>query len=437
MSAKGTQYMSELMLQKKIEEVIGFCERINGSARLVEELTTFKRIFQGQILGIVGGKQKRIEIIRVWHRNPFKHRPYKGGNRYSDKANVPVFCILSMDMTFKESLAELPFGGAKGGMIINPKECTTNELKYNTEKMATELFNAGMLGSQKDVWGPDSGTNPTIMSWIANEVGGRDSSPFAVVTGKPIGIGAEGIPGREDATSRGLLIQLGEFIRLTGHKLPITPTITIQGFGNVGSNAALLAKKEYPNSLVIAVSDENGGIRNPKGLDIQKVKTWYDEHKGLAKYPEADAITNEELLEQETDILIPAATENQITGKNASRIKARLISEGANAAITPEANRILFDRGIPVIPGIAANVGGVIVSFFEWNRNLSNQETHRVNFPKEKQEVIANLTTYMNQIIKDVCEKSKKLKCSLSDAAHILAIERLRDNLHIKHGDIK
>ena len=429
---RETQMATDI-LQKKMQDIVEICEKINASARLVEELITFKRIFQAQILGLVGGKQERIEIIRIWHRNPFAHDafPYKGGTRYSERGNVPTFCALSLDMTLKESLAELPFGGAKGGMVIDPKRCSVSELKFNTEKMLDEAIDAGMIGSRKDVWGPDYQTNPTIMSWIANKVGGRDPNPPATVTGKPIGIGSDGICGREDATSRGLLIQLREFLRITDLGLPSTPFLVTQGFGNVGSNIVRLSR-EF-NFLVKAVSDEHGGIYNPAGLDIKDIFNWYQEKKSFADYPEADHITNKELLELETDILIPAAIENQITKKNASRIKAKIISEGGNEAVTSEAHQILFDRGIPTIPGIAANVGGVVVSSLEWRNNLGDHK-HKVDFDDEHAWVNSELTKIMHDVIRVVWRKSEDLSCSMSDAAHIIAMEIIRDNLQSKRG---
>ncbi|MBI2047545.1 MAG: Glu/Leu/Phe/Val dehydrogenase [Parcubacteria group bacterium] len=426
------------ILQKKNEEIERICNQINGSGRLIEELTTFKAILDTQIIGIVNGKKRRIQSIRVHHKNPFSETiyPYKGGMRYHKAATVELFCVLAQDMTLKNSLALLPFGGAKGGLIFDPTECTVHELQWVTEQMTENMLKFNMIGSKRDVWGPDVGTNSTIMSWIVNKIDNGESFPLATVTGKPVDVATGGIPGREDATSHGLLLQLNEFLRLTHQTLPDVPRMNIQGFGNVGYNLARLVQEKRFNFCVRTVSDEHGGIFNPRGLDVTKVKDWYDAHKTLEGYKDADSITNKELLEMETDILIPAAIENQITEKNAPRIKAKIVYEGGNEAVTPEAHKILYDRGIPTVPGIAANAGGVVVSFLEWQKNLEGP-VHSVDFPEEKKRVTKELSKIMKRIIKDVLEKASELSCSFYDAAYIVAIERLRDNLHRKHGDIK
>lgn len=432
--------MSTGILAKKIEEFERIGKLINAPGWFYDEMLTPKRVLKMQIRANVGGKPTSLTAIRVLHRNPHPTgaRPFKGGTRFHPAVTEELLTVLAMDMTEKCALAGLPFGGAKGGIAFDPSVCSEAELRNITEQMIIEMLQDNIPHPDIDVPGPDVGTNPTVMYWMYIKL--ADMNRFrnipnvpAMVTGKPIE--NDGIPGREDATSHGLLIQLKEFIRLARPAFSDSahPSLVIQGFGNVGYNTARLAGKKEFDFRVQAVSDKDGGIYNPNGLNIAHVKKWYDERGTLAEFPEGDVVTNKELLELKTDILIPAAIENQITKENADNIKAIMISEGGNETITPEAHQILYARGIPAIPGIAANVGGVVVSYFEWRRNRGDRK-HRVDFDDEKEWVYSELSKIMHNVIQNVWTKSQELSCSLSDAAHILAMETIRDQLRKKHS---
>ena len=436
MEQQNEKPMPAEILKKKVQEIERIGGLINAPEWLIGELTTPKRVLKMEIRANVGGKPTFLTAIRVHHCNPYATgaRPYKGGTRYHPGVTEDLLTVLSMDMTEKCALANLPFGGAKGGIAFDPSQCNESELRDITEKFVMEMLKDGIPDPDIDVPGPDVGTNQMTMYWMYVKIAEMNhfrhiANVAASVTGKPIE--DDGLPGREDATSHGLLIQLREFLRITDLRFPPTPFLVIQGFGNVGSNIVRLSK-EF-DFLVKAVSDEHGGIYNPAGLDIKDIFNWYQEKKSFTDYPEADHITNEELLELETDILAPAAIENQITKKNASRVKARMLTEGGNEAITAEAHEILFDRGIPAISGIAANVGGVVMSFEEWAFNRGKRK-HYVNYEETRALALAELTKIMHKVIHDVYGKSQDLKCSLSNAAHILAMEIIRDKLKKKHS---
>jgi glutamate dehydrogenase/leucine dehydrogenase len=430
----GDIFMANTMFQKKIEELGEICEKHGISNDIYEELKIPKDIFKTLVRARIKGRMHRFVAMRVLHTNPHTTgvRPFKGGFRYHPGVTEDLLLTLALDMTLKCVLADLPFGGAKGGMAIDPSQFTRDELREITEKMTVELASKyPTLHPDRDVPGPDMGTDAEVMYWIYNKVPEiRPSLPnaAAVVTGKPID--DDGIPGREDATARGLLIQLKKFIECTKMHFVGTPAISIQGFGNVGSNLAILSPRF--NFKTIAVSDANGGIYNPDGLDILAVQRWYKKHGGFKNYPDAKPITNEDLLTVETDVLIPAAIENQITKENAPKIKAKIISEAANEAISPEAHKVLYDRNIQAIPGIAANVGGVIVSFFEWSKNRG-ERGHRVNNEEVRRWVTKQLTKIMESIIVEVHTKSKKSNISLYEAAHAIALKRLEEKLEKKH----
>lgn len=430
--------MPEGILAKKVSEIERIGALIGAPQWLLDELTTPKRVLKMGIRASVGGKQTLLTAIRVHHRNPYAtgSDPYKGGTRYHPGVTEELLTVLAMDMTEKCALAVLPFGGAKGGIAFDPSKCSESELRNITEQMVMEMLKDDIPRPDIDVPGPDVGTNSTIMDWMYIKIAEMNhfrkvQNVAASVTGKSVEY--HGITGREDATSRGLLIQLKEFISLAKLHFSSTPTIAIQGFGNVGFNAALLAGEEQFGFLVVAVSDIQSGIYNPMGLLIKDVKAWYDAHGMLAGYPRAETITNKELLELPVDILIPAAIENQVTKYNAGAIQAKIISEGGNEAVMSEANVILHERGILVIPGIAANVGGVIVSSLEWRNNLGDRK-HQVDFDDDKIWVLSELTKIMKRVIRNVWAKSQKLQCSLPDAAHILAMETIRDQLQKKHS---
>jgi glutamate dehydrogenase (NAD(P)+) len=289
--------------------------------------------------------------------------PSKGGIRYHPDVNLGEVAALAMWMTWKCALAGLPYGGAKGGVAVTPKQLSSAELQRLTRRYAAEIF--PLIGPDKDVPAPDVGTDAQIMAWMMDTY--SQQVGFAVpgvVTGKPLSIG--GSLGREEATGRGVVYVTREMLRHL--KLPIEDaTVAIQGFGNVGSHTARIMQQQ--GARVIAVSDVRGGIYNPKGLDVMELLR-RDPNQPLHDTKLGDAITNEDLLRLECTVLVPAALSEQITSKNAGSLRCRILSEGANGPTTLEADRILSDKGIYVIPDILANSGGVIVSYFEWVQDL-------------------------------------------------------------------
>jgi glutamate dehydrogenase (NAD(P)+) len=309
--------------------------------------------------------------------------PSKGGVRYHPDVSLGEVAALAMWMTWKCALAGLPYGGAKGGVHVAPKRLSPSELQRLTRRYAAEIF--PIIGPDKDVPAPDVGTDAQIMAWImdtySQQVGYAVPS---VVTGKPLSIG--GSLGREEATGRGVVYVTLEALRHL--KLSIEKaTVAIQGFGNVGSHTARIMQQQ--GARVIAVSDVTGGIYNDKGLDIMKLLR-RDPGQPLHETKQGDAITNEELLRLDCTVLVPAALSEQITSKNAHSLKCRILSEGANGPTTLEADHILADKGIFVIPDILANSGGVIVSYFEWVQDLQRFFWSATDIQNRLQEIITS-----------------------------------------------
>ncbi len=428
------------MLKEKIKHIENICQRLNASPELFEELSQPKAVFKFKIRPIIKGKKVILgPVMRVHHCNPHSTgaRPYKGGFRFHPGVTEELLQVLAIDMTEKCALAKLPFGGAKGGVAIDPEKFTPTELRDITEKIAKELLKYNILNPDVDVLGPDVGTNSETMFWIYNKVAEENSqlrlpNVAAVVTGKPLE--NDGCPGREDATSKGGLIALKEFIHLSKILPEKGATLAIQGFGNVGANLARLAVDLTQfNFKVLAISDKNSGLYNKNGLDFSSIDTWHREYKTFRGYKDAEEISNEELLLLPIDVLIPAAIENQITSNNATKIQARMILELGNEAVTTEAQKLLTERGVPAIPGIAANVGGVIVSFLEWARNRGSR-WHLVDLPDINHLVEQELTKIMKGVIIEVYKKSEQERISLNDSAHLLAIQNIYEKLKRKHG---
>ncbi len=290
--------------------------------------------------------------------------PSKGGIRYHPDVDLGEVAALAMWMTWKCALAGLPYGGAKGGVKVKPKSLSRGELQRLTRRYAAEMF--PLIGPDKDVPAPDVGTDAQVMAWIMDTYSQQVGYAVqGVVTGKPLSIG--GSLGREDATGRGVVYVTLEALRHLN--IPINhATVAIQGFGNVGSHTALIM--EQTGARVVAVSDVNGGIYNSKGFDVKDLLRRYHDQGGFETIQMGDRITNAELLELDCTILIPAALSEQITEKNAAHLRCRILAEGANGPTTLEADRILADKGIFIIPDILANSGGVIVSYFEWVQDV-------------------------------------------------------------------
>lgn len=430
------------MLPKdKLTRLEWICRQIDAPDWLFEELKGPKKAVIFKIRPIIRGSRQTLEVIRVQYCNPHSTgvRPYKGGIRFHPSVTVELMEVLGFDMTKKCALAELPFGGAKGGAIFDPEKYTLLEKRAITESIAQGLWANKLLGPDLDVPGPDVGTNSETMYWIYNKIAEWNSdfglnipNVAAVVTGKPIEY--DGCPGREDATARGGLIVLEEFLKLAEdfrRKLKSKPRIVIQGFGNVGANLFRLVPVSQFD--VIAVSDKNSGLYSPDGLNFGPIAEWYYEKGTLKGFSGAEEISNADMLLLDCDVLIPAAIENQITSDNTGAIKARLVLEMANEAITTEGCLIFKAMGVPVIPGIVANTGGVVASFIEWSRNRG-QRWHRVDLDEIQVKVEQELDKIMREIIRKTWSKSLEKKLTLDESADVLALETLRDQLKIKHG---
>jgi glutamate dehydrogenase (NAD(P)+) len=292
--------------------------------------------------------------------------PYKGGLRFHPSADLEEVRALASLMTWKTALVDVPFGGAKGGIQVDPSGMSEVELERMTRRYADQISH--IIGPTRDIPAPDVNTNAQVMSWIVDQWGHKHGHTTQIVTGKPIALG--GSYGRDAATGRGTVIVMEEAIRDLELGEPSELSVAIQGFGNVGSWAARIAHdKGY---RVVAVSDVRGGIHDPQGLDVPKLMDHLHETGSVVEFPGADTLSNAELLTLDVDVLIPAALGEVITHDNADDVRARLVVEAANHPVTPIADQTLFDRGVLVVPDILANAGGVTVSYFEWVQN--NQE---------------------------------------------------------------
>ena len=341
--------------------------------------------------------------------------PCKGGLRYHPDVNLDEVRALAAWMTWKCAVVGIPYGGAKGGITCSPKEMSDGELERMTRRFASEI--SGFIGPRRDIPAPDVYTNPQTMAWIMDTYSMNVGySVPSVVTGKPVLIG--GSEGRNEATSRGVMYTTREAARVKGIDLK-NATIAVQGYGNVGFNAARLFVEEC-GSKIIAVSDSKGGIVDENGLDPHKVFEHKKNTGSVVGYPGSKDISNEQLLELECDVLVPSALENVITSKNAANIKAKIVSEGANGPTTPEADEILYKNGKMVLPDILANAGGVVVSYFEWVQDLQNYFwTH--------DEVNKRLEHIIKKSFASVYEIYEKEKIDMRKAAYLVAIKRVSD----------
>jgi glutamate dehydrogenase (NAD(P)+) len=338
--------------------------------------------------------------------------PAKGGIRYHPEVSLDEVTALAAWMTWKCAVAHIPFGGGKGGVICDPTRMSRRELEALTRRYVAEIVDA--IGPEKDVPAPDVNTNDQIMAWFMDTYSMHvGHTATAVVTGKPIEMG--GSLGRREATGRGVMIVTREAARHLGFALK-GATVAVQGFGNVGSVSADLIAKE--GARIVAVTDWKGGVYNKNGLDITKMLEFSRQNKTIDGFPGGESLGNEDLFGLDVDVLVPAALENQITAENAPSIKAKIVTEGANGPTTPEAHRMLHDRGVFVIPDILANSGGVTTSYFEWV-----QDRHGYFWPEA--EVNSKLEAKMVEAFDDVLETSKKYKVDMRTAAYIVAISRV------------
>ena len=345
--------------------------------------------------------------------------PTKGGLRYTPDVSLGECAALAMWMTWKCAVVGIPFGGAKGGVICNPKAMSMGELERLSRRFATEI--SVLMSPDRDIPAPDVNTNPQIMAWIMDTYSMHAGhSVAAVVTGKPLAVG--GSEGRNDATGRGVLYCMEEALRRQGKSLEGL-TVAIQGFGNVGSVAARLLQEA--GAKVIAVSDRSGGVYSSRGLDVKSLIRHRQERGMLTDFRDTDSITNEELLELECDVLVPAAYENQITVVNAPRVKAKLIAEGANGPTTPEADAVLRDRGITVIPDILCNAGGVTVSYFEWVQDLQE-------FFWDEDDINQKLRRILVKAFDAVEQVQDHHGSDLRTAAYIVGVQRVAEAIRTR-----
>jgi len=362
------------------------------------------------------GATKVFTGYRVQHN--LGRGPVKGGIRFHPDVDIDEVRALAMWMTWKCALVNIPYGGAKGGVIVDPAKLSLGELERLTRRFATEI--SILIGPDKDIPAPDVNTTPQIMAWIMDTISMHQGHTVnAVITGKPVQVG--GSLGRNDATGRGVSLMVREWSRANNQHLDQL-NIVVQGFGNVGGVAAELL--EEMGCRVIAVSDATGGYVRRGGLDIKGMRAYAARHprRLLDGYqaPGVEQLTNTELLEVPCDVLIPAALENQLTDLNAARIRAKTIVEGANGPTTPDADAIFEDRGITVIPDILANAGGVTVSYFEWVQGLQS-------FFWEEQDVNAKLERIIVNSFDQVRSVAEHQRVSMRLAAYLLAVRRVAD----------
>jgi glutamate dehydrogenase (NAD(P)+) len=380
---------------------------------LVNVLGTCKKAVEVSIpVGMDDGSTSVFTGYRVTHNSA--RGPSKGGIRYHPDVTLDEVKALAMWMTWKCALMGIPFGGAKGGVIVDPKQLSRGELERMTRRYTTEIINE--IGPEKDIPAPDVGTDGAVMAWIFDTFSmNKGHSVLGVVTGKPLTIG--GSLGREEATARGALFCIRDAVAKRDGRLD-GMTAAVQGFGNVGSFLAKFLHEE--GAKVVAISDSRAALYNAKGIDIAAAFAHKREHGTLAGLKDADQMTNDELLLLDVDILAPCALEQVITARNASQVRASIICEGANGPVTPAADAILEDKGVLILPDVLANAGGVIVSYFEWVQGLQEY------FWKET-EVNAKLNDIMSRAFEETWETAEQRNMPMRVASYGLAVRRVAE----------
>jgi glutamate dehydrogenase (NAD(P)+) len=406
-----------LFLENALKSLDEAAEILNIDPNIHEVLRQPKRVVVVSVpIKRDDGSIKVFTGVRVQHTNA--RGPYKGGVRYYPSVDVEEVTALAMLMTWKCAVVDLPYGGAKGGVACNPKELSKNELERITRRYTAMIYE--VIGPYVDIPGPDVYTDAQTMAWMVDTYSQmRGVLTPEVATGKPVSL--YGSLGRHDATSRGLVYTVKEFMKTVNKPLK-DARIAIQGYGNVGYNAAKILHDEY-GAKIVAVSDSKGGIYSEKGLIPQKVMEHKEKTGSVVGFNGAKQITNEEALTTPCDILIPAALENAVTEQIAEKINASAVAEGANGPTTPEADKVLKERGIVVIPDILANAGGVTVSYFEWVQNLK-RETWTL------EEVHAKLEAKMVKGFRDVLEASRKYEVTMRQAAMAVAVQKVAEAIN-------
>lgn len=406
MSGKGESFLKDVLSTfEEAADILGLDEGLR------ELLRTPKRTVVISVpVKMDDGSLKVFIGYRVQHNNA--RGPYKGGIRYHPDVTLEEVTALAILMTWKTAVVDIPFGGAKGGVKCDPKKMSKSEVEKLTRRYTVAI--ADMIGPYIDIPAPDVYTDSQTMAWIMDTYSQLRGAPTPeVVTGKPVHIG--GSEGREEATSYGVAVCVREAAKKFKLHLKNAP-IAIQGYGNVGYNAAKILHEW--GAKVVAVSDSKGGVFSRDGLIPEKVMEHKRKTGSVVNFQGTENISNEELLEMNVDFLIPAAMEGQITGKNADKIRAKVIVEGANGPTTPDADKILAERGVKVVPDILANAGGVTVSYLEWVQNLQ-----RFKFGKE--EVLRRLDDKMVKAFEEVLEYSDKYGVDMRKGALLLAVHRV------------
>jgi glutamate dehydrogenase (NAD(P)+) len=401
-----------------VQQFEAAADKINLSEDMREILRQPKReLIVNFPVRLDSGRVRTFTGYRVQHN--VNRGPAKGGIRYGPDVTLDEVKALAMWMTWKCAVVSIPFGGAKGGVICDPKQMNPSELERLTRRYATEI--SIVIGPHSDIPAPDVNTNAQVMGWIMDTYSMHEGYSIpAVVTGKPLSIG--GSEGRNDATATGVLFVTRQAAKRIGMPLQ-GARVSIQGFGNAGSIAARLFHRE--GCKVVAVSDTRGGIYNESGLDPATVLRFKQERGSVVNFPRGQNISVQDVLEIPCDILIPAATEGVITAANADRVQAHIISEAANGPTTPEADEILFRKGVYIIPDILANAGGVTVSYFEWVQDLQS-------FFWDVEEITQKLEVIMNRAFAAVADKADQFSCDMRLAANMLAISRVAEATQVR-----
>ena len=408
----------ENSLDVAVQQLDQVAERINLDPSIHRRLRRPARSYIVSVpIRLDNGEVEVFEGYRVHHNT--SRGPAKGGLRYHPDVTLEETTALAMWMTWKCAVVNIPYGGAKGGVACNPKILSRRELQRLTRRYTSELIN--VFGPRTDIPAPDVYTNPQIMSWIMDtySVAVGYAEP-GVVTGKPIAVG--GSLGRNEATSRGCIFSIYSLLQRLNRKVE-EQTVAVQGYGNVGYHAAQII--HHDGAKIVAASDSKGGVFNSQGLDPRALAKHKEETGSVQDYSGADNITNEELLELDCSILIPAAMDNQITQRNADRIMADIIAEGANGPTTPAADEILFERGKYHLPDILANAGGVTVSYFEWVQGLER-------YFWTEQEVNSKLKGIMDRAFEAVWDLAQKENVTMRMASYMLAVRRVSEAMLLR-----
>ena len=417
-SMYSSTYVDDIREIKEENPFESMMSRFDRAAQLLDldpDLYTVLRVPNRELKVYIptrmdSGRIQVFEGFRVQHN--FARGPAKGGIRYAPDVNLDEVRALAAWMTWKCAVVNVPFGGAKGGIICDPQQMSVGELERMTRRYAAELLD--FIGPEKDVPAPDMNTNEQTMAWIMDTYSMHARHTVtAVVTGKPIDLG--GSSGRREATGRGILFVVNEAIK----RFKMTPgetRVVVQGSGNVGGIGALLLHES--GYKVVAISDIHGGIYNPAGINIPKALEYLRTTRSFEGYEGVEFVNNQELLELECDVLVPAATENQITSENADKIKCKVLAEGANGPTTAAADQILHQKGIFVIPDILANAGGVTVSYFEWVQD-------RMGYFWREDVVNERLQDKMVASFNDLCRYADAHDVDTRTAAYMLAIDRV------------